>query len=69
MPACLRPKPLKAGIAVALDATTGGIVEAYLDPHGEHFEMVSSIAENPEDSSELFLGILTRDYIGLLRKK
>jgi hypothetical protein len=69
LPAALRPKPLKAGIALALDAGNGGIIEAYIDPMGEQFEMVSSVVENPQDSNELFLGILSGDFIGALRKK
>ena len=69
LPPYLRPKPVKAGLIIALDATTGGIVEAYLDPHGEHFEMVSSVVENPEDSTELFIGTLTKDFVGVLKKK
>ena len=46
-----------------------GAVEAYIDPMGEQFEMVSSVVENPQDSNELFLGILSGDFIGALRKK
>ena len=59
LPPWLRPKPIRFGAVVELNAQ-GEIVRAFTDPSGEHVREVTSVEEH---DGHLYLGTLKRDVV------
>lgn len=64
LPPSLRPKPVKAGIVVVMDARSGKSLKVLTDPEGEIISMVSAVTEDVKKPGRLLLGTLSGDFVG-----